>query len=145
MSDERFVKIGDLVRIHFTGKLENGEIFESSFNKNPLEFKVGNGDVIIGIDEAVIGMKVGQRKQLHLSSDKAYGPREKELIISIEKNKLPASLDLKEGYELKIPNEDGEPFIVRITNISDEFVELDGNHPLAGKNLIFEITLVEIV
>ena len=144
MVSERHVKIGDIIKIHFTGKLEDGSIFDSSEGKLPLQFKVGNGDVITGIDEAVIGMKLNQKKNVNLNSDKAYGPIEKEFIISIEKEKLPPNLELQVGYQLQIPNEDGEAFQVHVTKITDNRIELDGNHPLAGKNLIFNFEVVEI-
>ncbi len=141
---ERHAKIGDIVKVHFSGKLEDGTLFDSSIDKNPLCFKIGNVDVIQGIDEALIGMKIGQEKTIHISSDKAYGSIEKELIISIEKDKLPIDLEVQVGQELQIPNEDGTPINVRITNITDINIELDGNHLLAGKNLIFDLKLIEI-
>ena len=144
MSFEKHIKIGDTVKIHFTGKLEDGSVFESSEGKKPLKFKVGNGEVISGIDEAVIGMRLNQEKSIYLNSDKAYGPLEKEFIISVEKEKLPPNLELKIGYQLQIPNEDAEPFQVRVTKITDNLIELDGNHPLAGKNLKFVLKVVEI-
>ncbi|MCW8848593.1 MAG: FKBP-type peptidyl-prolyl cis-trans isomerase [Melioribacteraceae bacterium] len=145
MTFERHIKIGDIIKIHFTGTLEDGSVFDSSEGKKPLKFKVGNGDVISGIDEAVIGMKLNQKKSIYLNSDKAYGPIEKEFIISIEKEKLPPNLEVQIGYQLQIPNEDGEPFQVRVTKITDNFIELDGNHPLAGKNLMFALQIVEII
>ena len=141
---EKHAKIGDTVKVHFSGKLENGKLFDSSTDNNPLCFEIGNGDVIQGIDEALIGMKIGQEKNIHISSDKAYGSIEKELIISIEKDKLPEDLEVQVGQELQIPNEDGNPISVRITNITDLNIELDGNHLLAGKNLIFDLKLIEI-
>jgi len=145
MTFERHIKIGDIIKIHFTGTLEDGSVFDSSEGQIPLKFKVGNGDVISGIDEAVIGMKLNQKKSIYLNSDKAYGPIEKEFIISIEKEKLPPNLEVQIGYQLQIPNEDGEPFQVRVTKITDNFIELDGNHPLAGKNLMFALQIVEII
>ena len=141
---ERYVKNGDSVTIHFTGSLEDKTVFESSIDSKPLTFKVGNAEVIMGIDEAVIGMKEGQEKEIHISSDKAYGPVEKELRILINKEELPTKLELILNSELHIPNEDGDPYKVRISDITEDSVELDGNHPLAGKNLIFKIVLVEI-
>lgn len=141
---DKYVKNGDTVTIHFTGSLEDKTVFESSIDSKPLIFKVGNTEVIIGIDEAVIGMKEGQEKEIHISSDKAYGPIEKELIIKINKDELPKKLELKLNSELHIPNEDGDPYRVRISDITEDSVELDGNHPLAGKNLIFKIKIVEI-
>lgn len=141
---ERHAKIGDKVEIHFIGKLEDESVFETSHDGTPLKFKIGNNEVIQGIDEAVVGMKVGQEKFIHISSDKAYGSIEKDLIISIEKDKLPKDIDLAVGNELKIPNEDGSPFSVRVANVDDKIIQLDGNHPLAGKNLIFELKLINI-
>jgi len=141
---EKHVKIGDSVEIHFSGKLEDGTIFDSSRNKKPLSFRVGNNEVLQGIDDAVIGMKVNQEKTININSDVAYGAIERELIITIDKNKLPSDLELELGQELEIPNEDGNPITVRITNMTDDSIELDGNHPLAGKNVIFEIRLLKI-
>ena len=144
MDFERHVRNGDTITLHFVGKLEDGTVFESSRDDKPLTFKVGNGEVIMGIDEAVIGMKAGQEKNIYISSDKAYGPIERELKILIEKEKLPKNLEVKKNYVLQIPNEEGEPFNVRVSNITDNEIELDGNHPLAGKNLIFDLQVVEI-
>ncbi len=144
MDSERYIKIGDTIKVHFTGKLDDGTIFESSQEGKPLSFKVGNGEVIMGIDEAVIGMKAGQEKNIFISSDKAYGPIEKELKILIEKEKLPKDLEVKKNYMLQIPNEDGKPYNVRVSDITENEIELDGNHPLAGKNLIFDLKVLEI-
>jgi peptidylprolyl isomerase len=144
MTTERHAKIGDTVKIHFTGKLEDGSEFDSSKDKEPLVFKVAADEVIPGLDEAVIGMKVNQEKSVHINSDKAYGPVEKELKISIEKDKIPDGMNLKMNQELEIPNEDGNPITLRITNITNDKIELDGNHPLAGKNLIFDLKLISI-
>ena len=141
---ERYVKNGDTVSIHFTGSLEDRTVFESSLENQPLTFKVGNAEVIMGIDESVIGMKESQEKEIHISSDKAYGSIEKELRVIIKKEELPKKLELKLNSELHIPNEDGDPYRVRISEITEDSVELDGNHPLAGKNLFFKIKLVEI-
>ena len=145
MNTERHVKIGDKIKIHFSGRLENGEIFDSSEGKEPLVFEVGSGNVIPGIDEAVVGMKINQEKNIYLNPDKAYGPVEKELVISIAKKDLPEKLDVKINQQLIIPIEDSDTFKVRVSNVTEDSVELDGNHPLAGKNLIFDLRLVEFV
>lgn len=145
MSTEKYAKVGDSVKISFIGKLEDGTIFESSKNNEPLQFTVGNGEVLQGVDEAIIGMKEGQTKTISISSDKCYGAKEKELIINVEKSKLPPDLKLKVGYQLQIPLEDGKPINVRVTDITKDRITLDGNHYLAGKNLFFDITLIEIV
>lgn len=141
---EKYVKKGDTVKVHFTGELDDGIIFDSSFGKEPLEFKVGNNEVIAGFDEAVIGMKEGLEKTVYITSDKAYGAIEKELMICIDKTELPNNLDIKIDQELLIPNEDGLSIKVRISKITDKNILLDGNHPLAGKNLTFKIRLLEI-
>lgn len=141
---EKYVKVGDVVKVHFTGTFEDGTVFDSSINRKPLTFKVGLGDVIQGFDEAVIGMRPGQEKSIHISSDKAYGPIAKELKITISKDKLPNNLEFQLNQQYQIPNEDGDSILVRVTKISENDIELDGNHPLAGKNLIFSITLMEI-
>jgi peptidylprolyl isomerase len=141
---EKYVKVGDTIKVHFTGKFEDGKVFDSSENRDPLKFKVGSGKVIQGFDEAVVGMRPGQEKRIHISSDKAYGPIAKELKITVSKDKLPKNLEFELNQQYQIPNEDGETFLVRVTKISENDVELDGNHPLAGKNLIFNITLMEI-
>ena len=145
MGFERHAKIGDIVQIHFIGKLEDDSVFETSHNGTPIKCKIGNNEVIQGIDESIIGMRIGQVKNIHISSDKAYGAVERDLIISIEKDKLPKDFDLTVGNELKIPNEDGSPFSVRVANVDDKTIMLDGNHPLAGKNLIFELKLIDII
>lgn len=142
---ERFVKIGDVVKVDFVGSFEDGQVFDTSENKNPLKFKVGSGEVIQGFDEALVGMRVGQEKQININSDKAYGPRAKELIVNIEREKLPADIDFKKDQQYQIPNEDGETIVVRVSDVSENSIELDGNHPLAGRNLIFKIKLVEIL
>ncbi len=144
MGFERYARVGDTVLVQFSGKLEDGTLFDFSTKKKPLCFKIGNGDVIQGIDDAVIGMKLNQEKVIHITSDNAYGSIEKELIITIEKDKLPNDLEIQLNQELQIPNEDGNPINVRVTNISERNIELDGNHPLAGKNLIFDLMLIEI-
>ncbi|MBK8946720.1 MAG: FKBP-type peptidyl-prolyl cis-trans isomerase [Ignavibacteriae bacterium] len=141
---ERFVKYGDTIKVHFTGTLDDGSIFDSSVNRNPLKFKVGAGEVIQGFDEAVIGMKLNQEKIVNINSDKAYGPKVKELIVNVDKNNFPSTLKIKLNQKYKVPTESGESMIVKVTNISGDTIELDGNHPLAGKNLTFKITLVEI-
>jgi FKBP-type peptidyl-prolyl cis-trans isomerase 2 len=145
MDLEKHAKVGDIVTIHFTGKLEDGSIFDSTEKDNPLKFKIGNNEVIQGIDEAVVGMKINQEKSIHISSDKAYGSVEKELIINVKKTDLPNNLKVKINQELKIPYEEGDYLNVRITKISTEIIEFDGNHPLAGKNLLFDLKLIEIV
>ncbi len=142
---ERHAKIGDKVKVHFTGTLEDGTVFDTSENKKPLLFNLGSGEVIQGFEEAISGMKVDQEKNIRISSDKAYGPRTHELIVNVEKDKLPKDLEFKLDQHYQIPNEDNNEITVRVSKVSENSVELDGNHPLAGKNLIFKIKLIEIL
>ena len=144
MTFDRHVKIGDTVKIDFVGRFENGDEFDRSTSENALVFKVASNEVIPGMDEAVVGMRVNQSKTVYINPDKAYGSVTRELIISIDRDKFPRNVDLILGHEFEIPDEDGHPIGVRVTKITDEQIELDGNHPLAGKNLIFDIKLLEI-
>lgn len=144
MTFERHVKIGDTIKIDFVGRFENGDEFDRSSDSNPLVFTVASNEVIPGIDEAVVGMKVNQSKTVYINPDKAYGPKTKELVISIDRDKFPNNIDLILGNEFEIPDEDGYSINVRVTKITDKKIELDGNHPLAGENVIFDIKLIDI-
>ncbi|MCB0732121.1 MAG: FKBP-type peptidyl-prolyl cis-trans isomerase [Ignavibacteriae bacterium] len=145
MEYEKHARVGDLVTLKFKGKLEDGTLFDQSKENEPLKFKIGSGEVIQGIDEAVVGMKINQDKVIHISSDKAYGAIEKELVIEISKDEIPTDMEIELNQEIQIPNGDGDSINVRITKITNNTIELDGNHPLAGKNLIFELKLLDII
>ncbi len=140
----RHIRIGDKVKLHYKGTFEDGKEFDSSLNNEPLAFTVGNGEVIRGLDEAIIGMEKLQKKKIHIPSDKAYGSFQKELLVTIKKDTIPVDISLKVGEQLQIPNQDGIPIIVTIKEITEDTVLLDANHPLAGQNLIFEIEIVDI-
>ena len=140
----KHIKVGDKVKLHYKGTFEDGEEFDSSLGKKPLSFTVGNGEVIRGLDEALVGMEIAQKKKIHIPSDKAYGSFQKELIVSIKRETIPSDITLKVGEQLQIPNQEGIPIIVTIKEITEDAVLLDANHPLAGKNLIFEIEIVDI-
>ncbi|MGH2642407.1 MAG: FKBP-type peptidyl-prolyl cis-trans isomerase [Chitinophagaceae bacterium] len=139
------VKKGDTVRVHYHGKLTNGETFDSSEGRQPLEFKVGAGMVIKGFDDGVLEMKPGDKKTVEIPVEQAYGERNEELIIDFPKGKFPTGMELQEGMQLQMTNEHGHPVPVVIHTIKQETVLLDANHPLAGEDLIFDIELVEIV
>jgi len=141
----RKVEKGNTVRVHYTGKFENGEIFDTSVNRTPLEFIVGNGQVIKGFDEAVIGMKIGERKIVNIPFEEAYGPHMDELVFTFEKQSLPENLNPEIGQKLQLVTGDGKRVNVTIIAVSETDITLDANHPLAGKNLVFEIELVEIL
>ncbi len=137
-------KTGDTVKVDFTGKLEDGQVFGSTEGKDPLEFKIGEGKIIPGIENEIQGMNEGDKKTVNVSPDKAYGPYRDELIEEVEKEKFPTDVDPEVGQAFEIPQPQGQPMIVRVTDIKDDKITLDGNHPLAGKDLVFELELLEI-
>lgn len=140
----RQAKQGDTVKIHYTGKLEDETVFDSSVNREPLQFTIGAGKIIPGVEQGIIGMSPGESKTVKVSSDEAYGPHRPELVEEIERKKLPNYLKLKAGKMLQIQQPNGQTIRVLITNVTESKVTLDGNHPLAGKELIFDIQLLEI-
>ncbi|HUS00589.1 MAG TPA: peptidylprolyl isomerase [Chitinophagaceae bacterium] len=139
------VKEGDVVRVHYTGKLTNGEQFDSSEGREPLEFTVGAGQMIKGFDDAMPGMSVGEKKTINISPGNAYGEKDEQAIIEFPKANIPADMKLEPGMQLQLRNENGQPFPVTVTEIKDDVVVLDANHMLAGKELVFDIELMEIV
>lgn len=139
------VKSGDKVKVHYHGKLTNGETFDSSAGREPLEFKVGSGMVIKGFDEGVLGMNIGEKKTINIPCDDAYGPANPEMIVTVGKDKFPEGMEIEVGMPLMMSNQEGQQFQVTVAEIQEENVLLDANHPLAGKDLIFDLELVEIV
>ncbi|WP_298302858.1 peptidylprolyl isomerase [Hydrotalea sp.] len=138
------VKKGDTVKVHYHGKLEDGTTFDSSEGREPLEFEVGNGMVIAGFDEGVTGMQTGEKKTIHIPVDEAYGPVQEEMIMEFPRDRFPADMIPEVGMQLNMSNGQGQNFPVVIVEVKDAVVVLDANHPLAGKNLIFDLELVEI-
>jgi FKBP-type peptidyl-prolyl cis-trans isomerase 2 len=141
---KKSAKMGDTVKVHYTGKLEDGTIFDSSQDREPLEFTLGQKQIIPGFEEAVLGMKKGQSKTVTIPVDKAYGPPRPELIQTIDKSKLAGAESLQAGQMVRVTQSNGQPISVLVVAITDKTVTLDANSPLAGKNLIFDIKLVEI-
>lgn len=139
------VKSGDKVKVHYHGKLTSGETFDSSEGRAPLEFEVGGGMVIKGFDDGVTGMSVGEKKTVNIPFDEAYGPRNPEMVIEFPRDKFPPEMELEVGMPLMMNNGAGQQFQVVVTEIKEEGVMLDANHPLAGQDLVFDIELVEIV
>lgn len=137
-------KKGDTVKIHYTGKLDDGTVFDTSSDRDPLQFLVGSGQVIPGFDEAVIGMAPGDTKTANIPADKAYGPRQEEMVMEVNIDQFPPSITPEVGQQLELKTPEGHPVIVRVTSVSDTTVVLDANPPLAGKDLTFEIELVAI-
>ncbi|MBM3416267.1 MAG: peptidylprolyl isomerase [Bacteroidetes bacterium] len=138
------VKKGDKIKIHYHGKLTSGETFDSSAGREPLEFEVGGGMVIKGFDEGVTGMSVGENKTIQIPFNEAYGPVNPEMIIDMPKGRFPEDLNLELGMPIMMSDRQGHQFQVTITEIKESSVMLDANHPLAGKDLIFDLELVEI-
>jgi FKBP-type peptidyl-prolyl cis-trans isomerase 2 len=139
------VKKGDKVRVHYHGRLNNGQTFDKSEGREPLEFEVGSGMVIMGFDEGVKGMVVGDKKTINIPFDQAYGPRNPDMVIEMPKDRFPKDMELEVGMPLGMSDGQGQQFEVTITEIKDDSVILDANHPLAGQDLIFDLELVEIV
>lgn len=138
------VKEGDVVKVHYTGKLVNGEQFDSSVGREPLEFTVGAGQMIKGFDDAMPGMNLGEKKTINIAPEDAYGPRSEEAIIEFPKENIPADMKLEPGMPLTLSNQDGQPVPVIVIEVKDDIIVLDANHFLAGQELIFDIELVEI-
>jgi len=138
------VKNGDTVLIHYHGTLTDGSIFDSSLEREPLEFEVGSGMVIPGFDAGVMDMVVGDKKQIHIPFMEAYGASQAEMIMDFPKEQFPADMVPEIGMQLQMSSQDGQNFPVVIVEVAETTVKLDANHPLAGKDLIFDLELMEI-
>ncbi len=139
------VKNGDTVQVHYHGKLEDGSTFDSSEGRAPLEFKVGSGQVIKGFDEAVMDMQTGDKKTVNIPVDKAYGAKSDEAMIEFPRAEFPEDMKVEEGMALQMSDEHGNIIPVVVQELRGETVILDANHPLAGKDLTFDLELVGIV
>ena len=138
-------KKGSVVKVHYTGKFEDGTVFDTSVGREPLEFVVGSREVILGFDEAIEGMSPGGSKAVNISSEKGYGPHLVELVIEIARENLPEEVEPMVGQAIQIGESHDKMLQVTVIEVTDSNVVLDANHPLAGKNLIFEIELLDIV
>ena len=138
-------KSGDTVRIHYTGTLEDGTQFDSSDGRDPLEFALGGGQVIPGFDSAVDGMAVGENNYVTIQPDQAYGERHEQLVQEVPKSALPEDMEPAVGMQLQSQSPDGQVMNLMVTDVADETITVDANHPLAGQALTFAIELVEIV
>jgi peptidylprolyl isomerase len=137
-------KSGDTVRIHYTGTLDDGTEFDSSAGREPLEFALGGGQVIPGFDSAVDGMTVGESKSVTIEPAEAYGERHDQLVQEVPKSALPQEIEPAVGMQLQSQSPEGQVMNLVITEVAEETITVDGNHPLAGKALTFAIELVEI-
>jgi len=139
------VKNGDTIRVHYHGKLVSGETFDSSAGRDPLEFKVGAGSVIPGFDAGVLEMNVGDKKTIHIPFAEAYGAKREDMVLQVPRTQVPPDLNPEIGGQLHMTSQSGQIFPVTVVGINDEFISLDANHQLAGKDLIFDLELVEIL
>ncbi|MFW5936616.1 MAG: FKBP-type peptidyl-prolyl cis-trans isomerase [Desulfosalsimonas sp.] len=137
-------KSGDNVKIHYKGKLDDGSVFDSSEGKDPLEFKVGEGNIIPGVEEAVVGMAPEETKETTIPPEKAYGEYRDDMVIEVDRSQFPEHITPELGQQLELKQSEGENIVVTVTDVGEEKVTLDANHPLAGKDLTFEITLKEV-
>ena len=138
-------KKGDSVKVNFTGRLEDGSVFANTADSKPLEFKLGEGKIIPGIENAVEGMNVGESKSVKVPPEQAYGQRREELVEEVSRDKFPKDVEPKVGQQFEVPQQQGEPMVVTVVGTSEQTVTLDGNHPLAGRYLTFDLELLEVL
>lgn len=135
---------GDTVAVHYTGKLDDGEVFDSSRDRDPLEFEVGSGQVIPGFDRAVEGLEVGGSREVRVEPEEGYGEPREDLVVDVEKDQFPDESEPEVGRQVQVQVAPGQNRVATITGVEDESITLDLNHPLAGKPLTFDVELVEI-
>jgi FKBP-type peptidyl-prolyl cis-trans isomerase 2 len=136
---------GDIVKVHYTGRLADGTIFETSLQRDPLEFTLGGGDLLPGFEQAVLGMTAGESKTITIPAAHAYGPHQPERVLEIERHHLPQDLHPEVGQHLHLQRQDGGTIDVVVTALTEGHITLDANHPLAGHDLTFDLQLVAIL
>ncbi len=139
------VKSGDRVKIHYSGSFEDGTVFDASEGRAPLEFTVGAQEVIKGMEDALIGMSPGESKKEVIAPERAYGMRNPEMAVEVERKNMPEDMAPVVGHQVKITQDDGSTIVAQVTAVTEEHVTLDANHPMAGKELTFDIELLEII
>ena len=137
-------KKGDTVKVHYTGKLENGEVFDTSYEREPIEFELGAGRMLSGFETAAEGMAVGEKKNIEISAQDGYGLYREDMVVVLDRDEVPVKFKLVEGMVLQLRAEDGNAMTVTVKELTDEKITLDGNHSLAGKDLFFDMELVSI-
>ncbi|TRO81289.1 FKBP-type peptidyl-prolyl cis-trans isomerase [Desulfuromonas acetexigens] len=135
------VKNGDTVKVHYTGTLADGTVFDSSLEREPLEFTLGEGQLIPGFEKTVLGMSAGESRTVIIPAEEAYGPYREEMVLEVPRTQLPPDMQPQVGMQLQVGEEQGEGMLVQITQVTDTNITLDANHPLAGKDLTFNIQL----
>lgn len=138
-------KTSDRVKVHYTGSLKDGTVFDSSKDRQPLEFTLGQGMIIPGFENGVLGMYEGETKTISIPVDEAYGPHRGDLVGVIERSRIPDDIKPEKGMVLQVRSPEGEMITVTVTDVTENSVALDMNHPLAGKELSFEIKLIEVI
>lgn len=138
------VKQNDTVRVHYTGKLADGQVFDSSLEREPIEFTMGQGQLIPGFEKGLLDMKVNEKKTINIPSEEAYGEPRQELIQEVDKSQLPEEIKPEPGMGLVSKSPDGREMNLVVTEVKEESIVVDGNHPLAGKDLVFDLEVVEI-
>ncbi|MDX1463094.1 MAG: peptidylprolyl isomerase [Marinirhabdus sp.] len=139
------VKENDVVKVHYKGKLSNGQVFDSSFEREPIKVALGKGQLIPGFEKGLIDMEVNEKKTITIKKEEAYGEVNKELFQKVAKENLPESIDPKEGMELVATGQNGSEQKLRVAQVNDDHIIVDANHPLAGHDLVFDLELVEII
>lgn len=137
-------KRGDTVHVHYTGKLDDGTVFDSSQGQEPIVFTIGQGQVIPGFEEAIEGMSTGEKKTKHIPAAEAYGEHDEDLVFVVPRNQLPPGSDVSVGDALQVGFPDGQNAVVHVAALDDQSVTLDANHELAGKDLTFDLELVKV-
>jgi len=137
-------KNGNTVKVHYTGKLDDGTVFDSSVDREPLEFTIGEGQLISDFEQAVIDMNPGESKTIKIAYDNAYGPHREEMLMVVDRSQFPEGLEPKIDQKLQVRDPNGGDSVVTVVDVTEANVTLDANHPLAGKDLMFEIQLTEI-
>ena len=137
-------KKGDTVKVNYTGKLDDGTVFDSSEGRDPLEFTIGAGQLIPGFDAAVVDMAPGEAKTVSVPPEEAYGPYHEQMVVQANRSQFPEGVEPEVGQQFESRSEDGQNFLVTVTEVDGDKVTLDANHPLAGKELTFDIELVEM-
>jgi peptidylprolyl isomerase len=137
-------KSGDIVHVHYTGRLSDESVFDSSEGRDPLTFQLGKGQVVPGFDKAVSGMETGEKKTVTISADEAYGPRLDQLVLTAPRENLPPGFDPKMGEVVGLESRDGRQMEAMVVHADEEAIRMDANHPLAGQDLTFDIELVKI-
>lgn len=138
-------QVGDTVTVHYTGRFKNGKVFETSKGREPKQFTIGGNEIIPGLEQAVVGMETGESKTVNVPTEKAFGPYRNELVQVVNRDIIPDDMEPKEGKTIEALSESGAKLEVTIKEVSPSTVTLDANHPLAGKDLRFEIQLLEVV